>query len=129
MRWMSGVAVLALVGVVMGQNPIQWVTDPEAGVETARSSSLPVLCFVPPSRDDERSETKKAQDDTFRNPVVREIVEHFFVPIMLPRSTDNMQMMADMGAPTAYGMYLAVVTPSGKLVLSNVATSTPGRSR
>jgi hypothetical protein len=129
MRWTSCIVLLALVGVAVGQNPIQWRTDPEAAVETARSTLLPVLFFVPPSRDDERSEIKKAQDDTFRTPVVREVLERFFVPIMLPRTTDNMQMMAEMGAPTAYGMYLAVVSPSGKLVgvVEPVDTSTPKR--
>jgi hypothetical protein len=128
-RWTSCIVVLALVGVAVGQSPIQWRTDPAAGVETARSTLLPVLFFIPPSRDDERSEIKKAQDETFRTPVVREVVERFFVPIMLPRSSDNMQMMADMGAPTAYGMYLAVVAPSGKLVgvVEPADTSTPKR--
>ncbi len=116
MRSACCVLVLALAYGAAAQSPIQWRTDPQAAVETARSTLLPVLFYIPPSRDDERSEIKRAQNDTFRTPVVREIAERLFVPIMLPRSNDNMQMMADMGAPTAYGMYLAVVTPDGKLV-------------
>lgn len=97
-------------------NPIQWMSDPQEAVEVARNEHRPLLVWVPPNSDDYSSELDQLQRDSFRNDQVNAVVAARYVPLRLTRSNQHMQWMAQLGAPGNYGMYLAVITPHGKLI-------------
>jgi hypothetical protein len=115
-RVFVGALALACSALAAAQYPIQWLGDPQAGVATAKRTLRPVLFYIPGALEDRRSDIKRAQDEAFAVPMVRDIADRCFVPIRLEPSSDHLQMLGDMGAPTTYGLYLAVVTPGGKLV-------------
>ncbi len=107
---------VVLAGPALAQNPIQWNSDAQAAVNRAQETELPVLFLVPGSRDDDGSEIEDSQNRAFRDPVVKALVEERFVQARLARTVDNLKLLSELGAPTAYGNYLLVVTPHGKLV-------------
>ncbi len=112
-QWLIPVALAASAAA---QFPIQWRTDTRNAIVYAQRTGRPILFYTSPSSDDEDSEIKEAQDQTFGTWAVRAFVDQHFIAIRLPRSTANLRMLAHMGAPTAYDMYLAMVTPQGRLV-------------
>ncbi len=115
------------------QRPIKWINRPEEAVDIAKRTLKPILFHIPDTDIDEeleqQSNLETSQKATFRDPTIRKIAEQRFVPAFLPRSNKNLAMLAEMGAPTEYGMYLAVVTPDGELVgvIEPTETANPRR--
>lgn len=110
------ILLTAAQSAVRADNPIQWMSDLQEGVRTAKRTQRPILFYVPGSREDRGSDLRSYMVETFRDRMVNEIVWSRFVPVRLQRSNENLQMLAKLGAPVAVGLYLAVVTPDGELV-------------
>lgn len=102
--------------LAFAQTPIQWNSNLEEGVATSKRTLKPLLFYVPGDGGDRRGNLRKMQDVAFSTPIVKDIATDRYVPVRLAMNSSNMQMMADMGAPTGYGLYLAAVTPGGKLI-------------
>ncbi|MFQ5805092.1 MAG: hypothetical protein ACE5I3_01440 [Phycisphaerae bacterium] len=107
---------LTVSAAAQAQRPIQWISNKQQGVARAKRTGLPIMFYVTGSGRSEGSDLEDAQQRAFRDPLVRGIAEERFVPIRLPQSNDNRQMLAQMGAPAGVGLYLAFVTSEGKLI-------------
>lgn len=114
---MAGAVVWALTSSAAGQvqRPIQWASNAQQGVAQARRVGLPVLFYVTGSGR-EGGDLKDAQQQAFRDDLVRGIAEARFVPIRLSQSTDNRAMLEQMGVRIGHGFCLVVATPELKLV-------------
>jgi hypothetical protein len=124
--WLGIVAgvCLAACAAAQGQRPIQWMSNTQQGVAQAKRTGLPVLFYVSGAGRNDDSDLENAQARAFSDPIVRGIAEERFVPVRLPRSNENRQMLQQIGAPSGIGLYLAVVTPDGKLI----GTIPPGQA-
>jgi hypothetical protein len=112
---MAGLS-LSAGAAAQGQRPIQWIANTQEGVAQAKRTGLPIIFYVTGSGRRDDSDLEQAQRRAFRDPLVRGIAEERFVPIRLPRSNENRNMLEQMGAPAATGLYLACATPDGKLI-------------
>jgi hypothetical protein len=97
------------------QRPIQWASNAQQGVSQAKRVGLPVLFYVTGSGR-EGGDLKDAQQQVFRDDLVRGIAEARFVPIRLSQSSDNRAMLERMGVRVGYGFCLVVATPELELV-------------
>ncbi len=110
--------------LAQGQRPVQWIGNKQQGVAQAQRTGLPIMFYVSGSSRNERSDLEQAQQRAFRDPLVRGIAEERFVPVRLPRSNENREMLEEIGAPGGVGLYLVFVTPDGKLI----GTIPPGQA-
>lgn len=119
------VAVVLLAGSVgaLAQGPIQWSGDVRGSVARAQQVELPLLFRLPDpdswrrgSGFGTKTDLEQAQDRTFRDPVVRELAETFFVPVRLANSSTNAQLLAELGTTGGYGLQCLVATPDGRLI-------------
>lgn len=109
-------ALLLAAGAAGQTQPIQWISNAQQGVAQAKRVGLPLLFYVPGSRDRGDDDLDDAQQAAFRDPRVRSIAESRFVPTRLPLSSDNRAMLQQAGAAVGPGYCLVVMTPEGKLV-------------
>jgi len=100
---------LALAGLLLPHGhrpePDSMVVEPQASVATAQRQLRPLLFLVPFESRSRRSLIELGQQRTFRDPLINELVSARFVPVRLQRSTDNLDLLAQLGAPTTYGAF------------------------
>lgn len=113
---LATILTLILGADALAQRPVQWISSPQRGVAQARKTFRPVLFYVPGDDGGGDNDMEDAQRIALRDSVVREIIESRFVPVRLNRSNAAKQILQEIGAPTNYGNYLAVVSPNGKLI-------------
>jgi hypothetical protein len=108
----AGVAAPA----VLGQNPVQWLASPEQGIAIAQRTQRPLLFYVPGDIESEDSDLERAQKRSFRDETVTAFIRARYVPVRLPRSNTDEEMLHKLGVYVRYGLFLVVVTPTGQLV-------------
>ncbi len=110
---------LALAIAAPAQSGIRWSSNPQSSTARARELGVPVMFWVTERADVGDSVFEDfidAQHDSFRDPVVRAIVERFFVPCRVARTSRTMPEAERLGLPTNFGLYIAIVTTDGKLI-------------
>lgn len=113
------VLVSALARPAQAQNPVQWNASPRAAIARAQEQSLPLLFWVTERSDWDKDDQdlRDAQEVTFRDPAVVALAQTRFVPVRVARSNSNVLKEAEsLGLPTNFGLYVAILTPDGKLV-------------
>ena len=105
-------AVLAYchAGRAAAQNPVQWSGNVEQSVARASEHSLPLLFWVTGDSDQDDDDLDDAQEECFRDPVVVEIIHSRFVPVRVARNSRVIEAAEQLGLPTQYGLYCAVLT-------------------
>lgn len=114
-RGLPLVMLITAGAAAAAQNAVQW-GDLQTGVRQAQQSGMPLLFYVAGEIRDTGSELKRAEQDAFRDARVAELAQQRFIPVRVNRNSETKDMLAQMGAPVNYGLYLAVVMPEGKLV-------------
>lgn len=120
----AGVALIAALGGAgraLAQNPVQWQGNPRAAIERAQEQMLPLMVWVWEStetvgRHGEDDELRDAQEKAFRDPTVVALAQSRFVPLRLMRNSRSDEALAELGLPTGYGLYIAIVSPDRKLI-------------
>jgi hypothetical protein len=110
-------AIFALPAIA--QNGIQWSGNARSSVERAREMEVPVMFWVTERTehdDDAVDDLKDAQEDAFRDPIVVGIAERYFVPCRVARNSNVLSEAQKLGLPTDFGLYIALVTPTGKVL-------------
>lgn len=101
------------------QNGIQWSGNAKAAIDRASELSVPVMFWVTQRTewdDDAAGDLKDAQEDAFRDPIVVAIADRYFVPVRVARNSRVLGEAEKLGLPTNFGLYIALVTPTGKLL-------------
>jgi len=106
--------LVALVRPAAAQNPIQWSSNPKSSIAQAQRTLLPLLFYVPLDRESRQGLVSFNQDATLRDPLINALVYERFVPVRLERSSDSLDFLARAGAPTGYGGFLLVTSPTGE---------------
>jgi hypothetical protein len=107
------------VGEAVAQSGIRWGTSAKVAVDRADEMGVPVLFWVTERSDwddDSLDDLKDAQEDAFRDPVVQALTERYFVPCRVARNSRTLAEAERLGLPTNFGLYLAVITPTGKVL-------------
>lgn len=101
------------------QNGIQWSGNARASIDRASELSVPVMFWVTERTewdDDALDDLKDAQEDAFRDPIVVAIADRYFVPVRVSMNSRALGEAEKLGLPTNFGLYIALVTPTGKLL-------------
>lgn len=125
--WRATMVVWAAVvigcsgGHAWAQNPVQWQGNPKAAIERAQEQMLPLMVWVWEStetvgRHAEDDDLRDAQEQAFRDPTVVSLAHSRFVPLRLMRNSRTNEALAELGLPTNYGLYIAIVSPDRKLI-------------
>jgi len=124
--WCVVATGLWLVGSssAQGQRPIQWISNVQQGVGKAKRTGLPLMFYIAPSSRVDDGDLDDAQQEAFRNPLVRGIAEERFVAVRLARSNETAKLLAEMGVGggatggglVRYGGYVVCGTPNGELL-------------
>jgi hypothetical protein len=110
-------ALLALPAAVLAQNPIQWNANTRAAIDRAHEQQLPLIFWVTESTGVfDSSDLRDAQAESFRDPTVVAIAEHYFVPVRISRNSRMLEEAQRLGLPTSHGLYVAVITSDGRLL-------------
>lgn len=114
----AGVLIaLALCGPARAQNPIQWSGNARASIERARELSLPLMFWVDErSRSSDDDDLRDAQEAAFRDPTVAWLAQQRFIPVRVSRNSRVLQEARELGLPTEFGLYVALVTPDGRVL-------------
>jgi hypothetical protein len=117
-RWIITLAALGTMsGTAFAQNPIQWSGNTAASIARAQEQSLPLMFWVSDRADiGDDDDLRDAQEQSFRDPAVVAIAHRRFVPVRVSRNSRAMAQAEQLGLPTAHGLYLALLTPSGELL-------------
>lgn len=107
---------LSAAPVALAGNPIQWGADLQKGIATAQRNHRPLLLYVPGDSDGDESDLEDAQDQTFRDDLVRRYVHQRFDPVRLSRSNPTERLLERLGVSSSYGLFLLAVTPEGELL-------------
>ncbi|MCA9243079.1 MAG: hypothetical protein KDA32_03925 [Phycisphaerales bacterium] len=108
------VLALAIVSGAVGQTrPVQWMSSPADAIKVAKRTQKPLLFFVPGQ---DLGDLDDQQQVVLRDAFVRDYIGDRFIGARLTRSTNNADLFTKWNAPTKYGQYMLVVTPSGDLV-------------
>ena len=120
---------LALPHSVCGQSPIQWGGNARTAIDHARQQSLPLMFWITDwtsygtTRGDE---LENEQEEAFCDPRIVSIAKHCYVAVRVARNSRVIEECKELGLPTNFGNYIALVSPDGKLlgqiVQSDVAT-------
>ena len=99
------------------QNPIQWQGNALAAIAHATEQSMPLLFWIT-EREDLLNDDglRDAQEEAFRDPAVVALAQKRFIPVQLGRNSRMLEEAEKLGLPTTHGLYIAVVSPEGKLV-------------
>ncbi len=108
--------VAGCVSAVLAQRPIQWRVNVNQAVAAARQAQRPLLFYLPGDDDFDESDLEDAQEEVFRDPVVRGFVAERFIPVKLAHSSTTRQLLKELGVTVGYGLFLLVATPDGELV-------------
>lgn len=105
------------VAVARAQNPVQWSGSVEQSVARANEQLLPLLFWISGDDDmDDDDDLDDAQEACFRDPTVVNLVHAHFVPVHVSRNSRVLEAAQELGLPTAYGRYCAVLTADGRLL-------------
>jgi hypothetical protein len=84
---------------------------------------LPLMVWVWENTDEgvgarggEGDDLRDAQEEAFRDATVVSIAHSRFVPLRLMRNSRTKEVLGELGLPTEYGLYIAIVTPDRKLL-------------
>lgn len=105
-----------LAGPAAAQSGIQWSGSAKMSVDRAVEMGVPVMFWVTDGNRWDDDDLKDAQRDAFRDPIVLAITERYFVPCRVSRNSNVLAEAERLGLPTHFGLYIAIVTPEGKLV-------------
>ncbi len=109
------IAGLCLTASAVAQTqPIQWISNVNQGVSKAKRDGLPIMFYVAGSS--KGDDLKDAQQAAFRDPLVGSLARARFVTIRISRSTQNKQILEQLGAPTEFGNYLLFATPRMEMI-------------
>jgi hypothetical protein len=115
--------LLLTTAAASAQNPIQWQGNARSAVEHAREQMLPLMVWVYDSTDDglggrgsDIDDLRDAQEDAFRDPAVVSLAHNRYVPLRLMRNSQNKAVLEELGLPTEYGLYVALVTTDKRLL-------------
>lgn len=123
-RALALIVLFAGPAVAWAQVPIQWNSNPGAAVAQARRTGLPLMFYVPGSRDNDSGDLVQGQQRTFRDKRVREFAQTYFIPTRMVRSSTNIPTLEKLNAPTNYGFYIVFATPEGdSLGMADPATA------
>lgn len=110
-------AVMMAAGVVMAQSPIQWNGNTSMAVARAQEQGLPLMFWVTERGDLlDDDDLRDDQNKAFRDPIVVSIAQERFVPVRVARNSRVLEEAQKFGLPTTYGLYIALITPDGKLM-------------
>lgn len=117
------VIVLVLCGTVAGsvlaqtqERPIQWLTNRNDAVAAAqRTGDLLLIYNAGDTNFGDENDLNDAIRKTFRDPLVRRVVNRRYVPLKLARSTRNNAWMQQHGA-RILPMHATVMTPRGDVL-------------
>lgn len=112
------------------QNPVQWGGNARTAVDQARQQQMPLLFWVTEWNSAgilDSNDLADAQEEAFRDPIVVSIIKRCYIPIRVARNSRVIEEAKELGLPTNYGRYLAIITPDGKLLaqIDPSATATP----
>jgi hypothetical protein len=109
--------VLAIPFLASAQNPIQWNGNARAAIERAQEQQLPVMFWVTEGRDiGDDDDLKDAQEESFRDPIVVAIAEHYYIPVRVSRNSRVLEEAQNLGLPTSHGLCVALVTGDGRVL-------------
>ncbi|MBX3357910.1 MAG: DUF255 domain-containing protein [Phycisphaeraceae bacterium] len=113
--------VLAVVTLAsapaLAQNPIQWYGNARSAISFAKEQDKPLMFWIYERRDiGEEDDLYVAQEASFRDPAVVQLAQTFFVPVQVARNNRVIEELEKFGLPTSHGLFLALVTPDGKLL-------------
>lgn len=118
-RRLAGVLVvgLALATPVIAQNPVQWQASPAAAIQRAKETRLPLMFWVTQRHDiGDDDSLEDAQEEAFRDPAVVGLAQKHFIPVRVAINSRNQEEAQKLGLPTTHGLFIALVTPDGKLI-------------
>lgn len=98
------------------QNPVQWSGSVKQSVDRALEQSLPLLFWVKEGSTRDNNDLEDAQEDSFRDPMVVDIIHKHFVPVRVNRNSRVIEEASKLGLPTNFGLYCAVLTTDGVLL-------------
>lgn len=110
---------LALPQSVCGQSPIQWGGNARTAIDHAKQQSLPLLFWITDwtsAGTTAGDELENAQEEAFRDPTIVAIAKHCYVAIRVARNSRVIEECKELGLPTNFGRYIAIVSPDGKLL-------------
>ncbi|MGH7132380.1 MAG: hypothetical protein ACREJO_10595 [Phycisphaerales bacterium] len=110
---------LALPHSVCGQSPIQWGGNARTAIDQAKQQSLPLLFWITDWTSAgvlEGNELENAQEEAFRDPTIVAIAKHCYIAIRVSRNSRVIEECKELGLPTNFGRYIAIVSPDGKLL-------------
>lgn len=110
------IASLALAAVAPAQSPVQWKGNARAAIEDAQAQSLPLMFWVSERQDWDDDDLRDAQERAFRDPIVVWLSRSRFIPVRVTRSSNVIKAAEEFGLPTTHGLYIAVLSPSGKVL-------------
>ncbi len=122
---MSPIARLSLTALVailswapaLAQNPIQWSGNARASIERARELSLPLMFWVDQRSDNlDGDDLRDAEEHAFRDPTVAWLAKERYVPVRVSRNSRVLEEARQLGLPTEFGLYVALVTADGKVL-------------
>ncbi len=110
-------AALVWIGTVSAQNPVQWSGNARASIERARELSLPLMFWVDDRANDlDEDNLRDAQENAFHDPVVVWLSQHRFIPVRVSRNSRVLKEAAELGLPTEFGRYIALVSADGRVL-------------
>lgn len=109
-------ALLAVPGLALAQNPVQWSGSVKQSVDRAAEQSLPLLIWVKDGHDHDDDDLEDAQEDCFRDPVVVGMIHKRFVPLRVNRNSRVIEEARKLNLPTGFGLYCAVLTHDGRVI-------------
>jgi len=108
---------LSLALPAIAQNPIQWSGNARSSIERARELSLPLMFWVDQrARLNEDDDLRDAQEHAFRDPIVAWLARERFVPVRVSRNSRVLEECRELGLPTEFGLYVALITPDGRVL-------------
>lgn len=123
------VPILVACAAASAQNPIQWSGNAQMSAERAREQSLPLMFWVTDRSDPgDDDDLRDAQEASFRDPAVVAITHKCYVPVRVSRNSRVLSEAEKLGLPTNFGLYIALVTPDGRLLaeIDPGVVATPG---
>jgi hypothetical protein len=115
----AAVFAAALPAAARAQSGIQWSGNALQSIDRAKELGVPLLFWVTERTeydDDDANDLVDAQKDAFRDPIVLALTERYFVPCRVGRNSRAMGEAQKLGLPTNFGLYIAIISPSGQLL-------------
>lgn len=109
---------LVLPAVAAAQNPIQWGGNARTAIDHARQQSMPLMFWVTDWNSAgvlTGNDLANAQEEAFRDPTVVALSRRF-VPVRVSRNSRVIEEARELGLPTEFGRFIAIISPDGKLI-------------